>query len=224
MEEQKNEFKKIYVIIAFIILIGGIVFGIKGFNKDLNYISRKQLVLINKTELNLKKIEDISKQILNDRKIEVKRVEKLGTAVEIVSTEITDEEKVEIINKVNEELGIEISEENVKIYDIPETKIIDVLKPYIKPGVIASVVILIYLIIVYHKLGIEQILLKGICIPIVAELVFYAIVAITRIPFGIITNSIALAIYVGAIKCITTMFQIKKEEFSVENVNKKEND
>ena len=54
------------------------------------------------------------------------------------------------------------------------------------------------------------------------ELLYYSIIAITRIPFGRVTNAIAVGIYVLAIMIITVCFKNEKDKLK-ENI-KKEND
>lgn len=211
MEEQKSTKKIIYCIMAVIIIIGAIVCYTKGFNVDLQYSSKQKIIISNNTVFDKTKVEEIAKEILKNRKVKVQEIGRFSNAVEIVSTQITDEEKSEIVNKINEQLGFSISNDDITIESISNTRIRDVLKPYIVPGLVTFIFILVYFIIVYHKIGLKYILLKSIIMPIAVELLYYAIIAITRIPFGIITNAIAIGIYVGSIKCIGTLFHQKKE-------------
>lgn len=211
MEEQKSTKKIIYCIMAVIIIIGAIVCYTKGFNVDLQYSSKQKIIISNNTVFDKTKVEEIAKEILKNREVKVQEIGRFSNAVQILSTQITDEEKSEIINKINEQLGFSISNDDITIESISNTRIRDVLKPYIVPGLVTFIFILIYFTIVYHKIGLKYILLKSIIMPIAVELLYYAIIAITRIPFGIITNAIAIGIYVGSIKCIGTLFHQKKE-------------
>lgn len=221
MNEQKRIIKIMYIIMAAIIVIGAIIVLTKGFKIELNYMSRNKIILSNNTEIDKAKIEEIAKEVLGNKQVRVQELERFSNAVEVVSTEITEEEKSNIINKVNESLGISISNDDVTITSIPNTRIRDILKPYIVPAIITFTLVLLYFVAVYHKLGLKYVLLRGVVIPIVVELFFYAIVALTRIPFGMITNAIAIGIYIISIKCIGTLFQNKKEEKPKEQ---KEND
>ena len=211
MEEQKSTKKIIYCIMAVIIIIGAIVCYTKGFNVDLQYSSKQKIVISNNTVFDKTKVEEIAKEILKDRKVRVQEIGRFSNVVEIVSTQITDEEKNEIVNKINEQLGFEISNDDISVQSISNTRIRDILKPYIIPGLITFIFILVYFTIAYHKIGLKYVLLKSIIIPIAVELLYYAIIAITRIPFGVVTNAIAIGIYVGSIKCIGTLFYQKKE-------------
>lgn len=221
MEKQGNA-KIIYVIIALIIIIGAIVCGVKGFNIELQYSSRQEMILSHSTEFDVSKIEEISKSILENKEVKVQKVERFGNAIEIVSSKISDEEKENIIKKINEECNMDISNDNIKIVDIPNTRIRDILKPYILPGIVTFVAVLLYFIIMYHKIGLNKVLLRGILIPIITEILYYSIIAITRVSFGRITNAIAIGLYIISIGALAIYFQNEKEKLPKND--KKEND
>lgn len=221
MEKQGNA-KIIYIIIALIIIIGAIICGVKGFNIELQYSSRQEMILSHSTEFDVSKIEEISKSILENREVKVQKVERFGNAIEIVSSKISDEEKENIIKKINEECNMDISNDNIKIVDIPNTRIRDILKPYILPGIVTFVAVLLYFIIMYHKIGLNKVLLRGILIPIITEILYYSIIAITRVSFGRITNAIAIGLYIISIGALAIYFQNEKEKLPKND--KKEND
>lgn len=219
----KDTNKILCIIIAIIIIIGAIVCKTKGFNIELTYSNRDKINLSSNSELDSDKVEEIAKEILTDRKVKVQKLERFGNAVEVIAESISDEEKTNLINKINEECNSNISNDDTEITSISNTKIRDILKPYILPAVITFAAVLLYFIIMYHKLGLRTILLKGIFVPIISELVYYSLIAIARIPFGRITNSIAIGIYVVAIGALTVKFQNEKEKLPKNN-DKKEND
>ena len=223
MKEQKSTKKIIYLIIAIIIIIGAIVCKAKGFNIELIYSNRQQISISNSTELDTNKIEEISKSILAGRKVKVQELERFGNAVQIISESISDEEKQNLINKINEECGTDISNNDTKIVTVSNTRIRDILKPYILPSIITFVAVLLYFLIMYHKIGVRKVILKGIFTPIITELVYYSLIAITRVEFGRITNAIAIGIYILAIGALTINFQKEKEKLP-KNDDKKEND
>ena len=222
MKEQKNANKIIYIILAIIIIAGAIVIGIKGFKIELMYSSRQEIILANNLELDAKKVEEIAKSVLENKAVKIKKVERFSNSLEIISKEITEEEKENIINKVNEEYSSDISKDEVDIISVPNTRIRDILKQYLVPSIITYVVILLYFGIMYHKIGLKKVILKGALIPIIAELTYYSIIGITRIPFGRIVNSIAIGVYVISIGILTISFQKEKEKLPKND--KKEND
>ena len=82
--------------------------------------------------------------------------------------------------------------------------------------------VLLYFIIMYHRLGLKKVLRKGIIIPIVTLALYYSIIAITRIPYGRIVNSIAMGLYIISIGALAIYFQNKIEKLPKKD--KKEND
>ena len=223
MKEQKNTKKIVCLIAIIIIIIGAIICKTKGFNIELMYSNRQSLNISSSTELDVSKIEEISKEILTDRKVKVQKLERFGNALQITAETISDEEKENIINKINEELGSNISNDNATVETIANTKIRDILKPYILPAIVTFAAVLLYFLIVYNKIGLNKVLLNGIFVPIIVELVYYSLIAITRVEFGRITNSIAIGIYIITIGALAIKFQNAKEKLP-KNEDKKEND
>ena len=216
--------KLLYIILIIVIIVGVIVYKVKGFNKELNYSNRQEFEISAASTFDVSKVEEIVKSIITNRKIKVQKVERFENAIEITSAEISEEEKENIINKINEEYNENISNEDVKITSVTATRIIDILIPYIFPIIIAMVIVLVYFVILYNKIGITEVLTKGIILPILAELSYYAIIVITRIPFGRITNSIALGIFILTIGMLTICFQKQKEKLVIDSKEEKEND
>ena len=215
--------KLLYIILIIVIIIGAIVYKVKGFNKELNYSNRQQFEISAASTFEVAKVEEIAKSVLTDKKVKILKVERFSNALEIVSTEISEEEKESIINKVNEEYNETISNEDTKIVSITSTRIIDIIKQYALPAIITFAAVLLYFVLIYNKLGIKNVLVKGIAFPILLELAYYAIIAITRIPLGRITNCIAVGIYVLVIGTLSIYFQKEKEKLIIKE-NKKEND
>lgn len=222
MKEQENAKKIICIVVAIIIVIGAIICAKKGFNIELMYSNRQEIMLSNSTEMDISKIEEISKSILGNKNVKVQELERFGNAVEIIATSISDEEKQNLINKINEECKTDISNDDIDIINIPNTRIRDILKPYILPSIITFVAVLLYFTIIYHKIGLRKVLVKGIFTPIITELLYYSIIAITRIPFGRISNSIAIGLYVVNIGILSIYFYNAKE--MLQKNDKKEND
>ena len=218
--------KAIYVFLIILIIAGAIVYKVKGLNKELNYSNRQQFEISAASTFDVSKVETIAKEVLSNRKVKVQKVERFNNALEIISTEISEDEKQNIINKVNEEYNETISNENINIISIPETRVKDILMPYILPIIITLTAVLLYFVLVYSKLGIKNVIFKGIAMPVLILLSYYSIIVILRIPFGRITNCIAVALYLLSIGTLAVCFQNKKEELiiNIKNEDEKEND
>ncbi len=218
----KKQSKYIFLLGIITIIIGSIICLTIGFNIELNYLSRNEIVISSEKTLNLLDVEEISKNVLQNRKMRVKKVDRFDKAISIICSSISEDEKNNIINLINEKYGLEIDSSSIEINSIPNSRIRDIIKPYIIPCIIATGVCLIYFMVLYHKIGLCKILLKTLSYIILGELTFYSLIAITRIPFGISVNSVALGIYVLMIIIVNVNF--KQEIDKILKNNQKEND
>lgn len=216
--------KLLYSILIIVIIVGAIVYKVKGFNKELNYLGRQQFEISAASTFDESKVKELAKSVITDKKVKVKKVERFNNALEIISNNISEEEKDNIINKINEEYNETISNEDVSIISITETRVYDIFKPYILPAITTFAIILLYFILLYNKIGIKKVLVRGISFPILLEIVYYAVIAITRIPLGRVTNCLAVGIYILTIGILSICFQNEKEKIIIQEKNKKEND
>lgn len=218
--------KAIYVFLIILIIAGAIVYTVKGLNKELNYSNRQQFEISAASTFDVSKVETIAREVLSNRNVKVQKVERFNNALEIISTEISEDEKQNIINKVNEEYNETISNDDISIISVPETRVKDILMPYILPIIITLTAVLLYFVLVYSKLGLKSVIFKGIAMPVLILLSYYSIIVILRIPFGRITNCIAVALYLLSIGTLAVCFQNKKEELiiNIKNEDEKEND
>lgn len=207
----------LYLAISIIVVTGIFAIFTKVNKKDLNYSYRQFIIIINNTELDKNKIEEIAKKVLENKIVKVKEVERFGNALEIISTEITNEEKENIINDINEQCGLELSNSKIDVLSVNETNIKDIVYPYILPCSITFILVIVYFMIIYHKLGCKMVLLKSFCFPVIIELIYYSVIVVGRISINNIIIAISLALYILSIVCLGEYFQNKK-------LDKKEND
>lgn len=209
---------KVLILVGIIIIIIGIVITVtKGFNFDLRYEGGKRI------ELNLQKtfessdIKQIAKEVIG-QDVVIQKVEIYEDAASILSKDITEDQKNQIVTKINEKYGTEINAENTEIITVPHTHLRDLAQPYIIPFVIATVVILIYIGIRYYKLNIIKTIAKTIGIVIIWQVILYSIMAITRIPIGRLTIPLTLTIYMLSFVYCTTKFEkdLKQQKQSEE--------
>lgn len=212
----------IYIIICLIIIAGLAVWKAKGFKTELQYSSRKQLELSNYTGINKSDVEQIASDVLGNTKFFIQDVEYFGNDVIIVAEDMTEEQKNQIIDKFNEKYGTKLESDKTEIKSISYTRIEDLIKPFIWPGILTLAIITIYFIIRYKKLGWMSVLLKTILIPVIIELVLFSILAIVRVPLGRITIAIAVSLYALTIFGLTIMFENKREKKIEELENNKQ--
>ena len=209
-KEKKKLSKKtkiIITIIAIIILIGIAITCTIGLNFDLRYRDSKRMELYLEQDFNISDIKQMTDEVMPGKQVIIQKVEVYEDTVSITAEDITDEEKQSLIDKVNEKYGTTLSAESTQIENIPNTRGRDIVKPYVVPFGIATLIILVYMAIRYRKLGVIKTLLKTVLILIVAQIVLLSIMAITRIPIGIVTIPLVITVYLLTLVGLTTYFE-----------------
>ena len=195
------------ILIALVIIAGIVMIAVKGFNFDLKYQDTQRVELYLKTEFNISDIRQITDEVFGNQKVMIQKVEVFEDSVSITTTSISDEQKNNLITKVNEKYGTELTAEDTTVEDIGHTRGRDIIKPYILPFVVAVVIVLIYLGIRYYKLNIAKVIAKSIGIMVLAQVLLFSVIAITRIPIGRLTIPMVILVYLLTLFGITTKFE-----------------
>ena len=200
--------KQLKIILMLLVIIAGIVMiAVKGFNFDLKYQDTQRVELYLKTEFNISDIRQITDEVFGNQKVMIQKVEVFEDSVSITTTSISDEQKSNLITKINEKYGTELTAEDTTVEDIGHTRGRDIIKPYILPFAIAVIVVLIYLGIRYHKLNIAKVIAKSIGIMVLAQILLFSVMAITRIPIGRLTIPMVILVYLLTLFGITNKFE-----------------
>ena len=207
MKNISKKAKILSIIIAIIIIAGIIIIATKGFNFDLKYEKSQKVELYIEQEFEINDIKAITDEVMPGKQVIIQKVEVFEDTVSITAKEITDEEKSNLITKINEKYETELSADTTEIQNIPHTKGRDIVMPYIAPFAIATVIILAYMAVRYHKLGSIKIIAKTIGMNIVTQATLMSIIAITRIQFGRLTIPMVLAVYLLTMIGLTTKFE-----------------
>lgn len=217
MKQLLAKSKIMCAIIILIIIIGAAVIGTKGFNFDIRNMASQEIKLYIGKKFEIEEIKPITNEVFGKEEVSIQKVEVYEDEISITAREITDEQKTNIVDKVNEKYETELKAEDININNIPHTKFRDIVKPYIIPLIISTVIILIYIGIRFYKLGVIKTILKVGGIEVLAELILFALIAITRFPIGRYTLPIVLFIYLVTMLGVTMNLEhnlksIKKEE------------
>ncbi len=216
--EQKTK-NRIIIIISAIIIIAGIAIAItKGFNFELKYENSNKIELNLGQEFNNEDIKVVAEEQLNGQKVIIQKVEEFADTVSIVTKSISEEQKNNIVTKVNEKYETEIDAEKIEITPVQHVRGRDLIKPYIKPFSIATILILVYMAFRYNKIGVLKTIIKTIIILALTQLILFSIMAITRIPVGRLTIPLVIIVYVTSLIAIATDFEKKLQ--SVKNEDK----
>lgn len=217
----KNKNLIIYIILCLIIIAGIAVWEAKGFRTEIQYTPRKQIQLTNYTGIEISDVEEIAREVLGNTVYIIQPVETFGNAVSIVSKNMTEEQRNQIVEKFNEKYNTKLEKEKVEIVSIPHTRVKDILKKYIVPGLITLCILIVYFAIRFSKIGYKKVIIKTILIPIVSELVVFSIMSIARIPFSRLAVATGLSVYLISLIALTVMFENKRNKYIEELENNK---
>ena len=219
MKETTKKQKIIIAIIILIIIAGIIITATMGLNFDLRFQESKKVELYLGKDFEIKDIKEITNEVMPNQYVIVQKVEVYEDSVSIIAKDINDEQKQNLVNKVNEKYGTEISNDTTEIVTIPHTRGRDLVKPYILPFAISMIIILVYMAVRYRKLGVIKTVLQTIFVCILTQVVLLSIIAITRIPVGRLTMPISVAVYLLTLVGITSNLENK---LKIENESEKE--
>lgn len=209
----KQESKKIFgMLLILVIIIGIIMVALKGFAFDLSYQDAKRVEFAINKEFEISDIKQITDEVFQNEEVIIQKVEVFEDAVSILTKEITDEQKQQLIDKVNEKYGTEFTQEEIEVISVDHVRGRDFIKPYILPFVIATILVLVYMAIRYYSLGIGKVLGNTIFIVVVSQLVLISVVAIARIPVGRLTIPMVLVVYLASLFGCTSYFEKKLED------------
>ncbi|MGN1299655.1 MAG: hypothetical protein ACI4UE_06720 [Candidatus Scatovivens sp.] len=190
----KNKKILLYALVVFI-LAGVIVVLLKGFNVDLMLRTHDSIEYTIGKDFNLSDIKQIAKEIFGNKKVVVRTIEVFNDSVSINALEITEEEKNNLISKLDEKYGIEnVDDREIEIISNPGIRLREIVKPYIIPTVISFILIyIIYLIRFYKQVTVKwKEFIESVLLIVLLNLAILSLIAITRIPINTLTIPVML--------------------------------
>ena len=185
---EKN--KKVLIILL-------IVISTVGFRKSPEYTAGTKIEVYIPKGYEKNDIMDIANKTFSNRNIVFYELEKLNQVACIKIDEYTEEELTSFKNEIAQKYSIEI--EKLEIYEVkvPETRISSLVVPYVMPTIITTLVALVYIFIKNLKTDNKLKNVLGMLLSlVVVEGLYFSLIAIIRIPFGILTMPFALALFI----------------------------
>ncbi len=200
--------KKIsYFILIAIIIAGGIVVGVNGFNKSVQYKRNVTIYVKIGQEFENKDMMNIAKEVFPDESVIVQKVELYNDMVSFTLEEKSDEELQpkleELNNKINEKYELENTVDDINVTHNPKVRLYDIAKTYVIPIGICTLLVFIYAMIRFRKLGVFRTLGKYIVGVVGTEAVYVGLLAITRYPIDAYVVPVGLFIYAISILVVT---------------------
>lgn len=217
--KQKN-IKILMAIIAIILVVGAVIIFTKGMAFELRYQDSKRIEVNLGKEFEKKDIKNITKEVLGKQPVIIQPIEVYKDAVSITTTEITEEQKADLVTKLNEKYETELVADEIKIEEVAHIRGRDIIKPYIAPFAIATVIILAYFAIRYNRISAIKVVAEAVGVIVLAQLVLLAIMAITRMPIGMFTIPAVLVVYMLSNYICVEMFDKKLDNISDKSKNR----
>ena len=222
MKQLKDPKKLVFGILTLIIIIAGIVMiAVKGFNVELKYTANKKVKLTINQDIDINKIQEKSDEVFGRGKSIVEITGRYKEGIQIISKDITEEQKNNLVGKINELYPQESTTEGeepkklldsskITIEDVQNARIRDLLRPYVIPMTITTLLVLVYYAIRYNKLGIHKVVVMSGLTIVIAQVVLLSTIALVRVPMGRLTSPLILSVYIASL--IGTNSQLIKKE------------
>ncbi len=203
--------KRVVSILLICLLIAGIiVIAVKGFNVGLKYSENTQIAInIGKT-FEINDIKQITSEVFKGQRVIIQKVELYEDMVQITVKEASEGQINELNTKINEKYELENSIDDVEVVQNANVRLRTLIKPYILPISILSIVTILYAVIVYRKQGILYVLYTTAMAIVAPQAILSSLYAVTRIPINSLTSIIAVVVYIASITITMIYFGKKK--------------
>lgn len=201
---------KIFVGLGIVILVGLIIIVALGFNVDMCYKNYNLVDIKIGQDFNINDIKNITDEVFQKENVEIQKAGVYGDNVVIKVNNISDEQKSLLNTKVNEKFGLDNTVDDIEVNYVPSYRLRDIVKPYIIPLIITTVLILGYMAIRFRKIGIAKVISQAVILTVIAELLYISIIAITRYPVNRLVMPTGVVIYITILTVLTGMFEKQK--------------
>ena len=199
MDANKNSKKIIILGMILLIIAGIIVVALKGFNVTLMFGKHEAIELKLGKEINMNTVREICDEVFIDKKYVAKELEVFGDSFQVNVESITDDEKSNLISKVNEKFDTEKTVDDLNINSVSNKRIRDVVNPYILPMVITFAIVFVYELIRFRKINAVKLVIGQICKIILTEASLLSCIAIVRAPVDDLIINLLIVIPIIAV-------------------------
>ena len=206
--------KILVILIALILIVGAIMIGVKGLAFELKYQNGKQVEIDLGKEFDIKDMQAITNEVFGKQAVLIEQIEVYKDAANIITTDITEEQKADLVTKINEKYETSLTKDDLTVVEIPHYRGRDLMANYVWPIAISAALIIVYEAIRFRKLGVVKVVAKLIIWPIVIEALYLSVLAITRIPISYYTLPLGIILAVLTLTIITYKNEKKLVEYN----------
>lgn len=203
--------KKIIRILLICLIIAGIVvISTAGLNVGLKYAEHTEISINIGSQFSVADIKAITKDVFGNKPVLVQQVELYKDMVQITVKDVTEEQITSLNEKINEKYKLENQLTDIKVVNVSNVRLRTLIKPYIMPISIVSVITMIFAMILFRKLGAFKVAYDVAMAIVALQAILASVYAVTRIPVNRLTSIIAIIIFIMSI--ILSMVKLNKEK------------
>lgn len=204
--------KIIRILLICLIIAGTIVISTIGFNVGIKYSANTQISINMKQEFNAQDVKKIAKEVFKNQPVLVQQVEIYKDMAQITVKEASEEQINELNQKINEKYGLENKIEDLYVTNNSNVKLKTIANQYKIPIAIVSIIVILYAMVLYRKLGIWKVLYTTALNMIVPQTILFSVYAVTRLPINRATAVISIMVYISSIILSFVHLSKKKNE------------
>lgn len=175
--------KKVLILgLSLLILAGIVVVLFRGLNVNFMLEQHEVIEFVIGKDFDMKEVSNICNEVFGNKKVVLKTIEVFNDAVSINVESITNEEKLNLVNKLNEKFGTTRAVDEIKVETVANVRIRDWVRPYIKPVIISAIIILGYIAVKFREENVLKVLGEIILIILLTMAVILSVLAIFRVP------------------------------------------
>lgn len=191
--------KIIQILLICLIIAGTIVIATVGLNVGTKYSENTQISINIGKKFEVNDIKQITNEVFKNQTVLVQVIELYEDMVQVTVEEATSEQIEELNTKINEKYEIENAISDIGVMQNSNVRLRDIAKPYILPISIASIIIILYTMIVYRKLGVWKVLYTMAINIVAPQAILISLYAVTRLPINRLTVIISIIVYIISI-------------------------
>ena len=177
--------KKVLILgLSLLILAGIVVVLFRGMNVNFMLEQHEVIEFVVGKEFDMKDVSNICDEVFGNKKVVLKTIEVFDDAVSINVESITNEEKSNLVNKLNEKFGTTKTVDEIEVETVANVRVRDWVRPYVKPVIISGIIILGYIAVKFREENILKLLGEIIGIMVLTMAVILSVLAIFRVPIS----------------------------------------
>lgn len=199
----KNKKNIIYILSVVIIVAGVICTAIWGFNYGTSYSEAERITIYLGKEYKMEDIKQIINEVFEKENKMYQEIESFSDTVAVTIKDVTSGQLDLLNNKIKEKY--ELEDETVLTSSvIPHQRLRDIVKPYIMPLIITTIIVWLGMAVALKLSANEGIIAKLIMAfvnLVLAEAVYVSAFAITRLPINEFFIMGILSVYIIVTIC-----------------------